>query len=136
MFRTWLAARVYERRAPVPTEVVMTRKRNGLQLASDRTASSKEVAWTFLTNHAHVLLLLANHPEMRLREVALEVGITERAVQRIVVDLENEKYLKHEKIGRRNHYSVNRKLKLRHPIEAHQSIGALIDLVGLDGVDN
>lgn len=52
-------------------------------------ASSNEPArWTFLTNHAHVLLCLARDPELRLRDVAERVGVTERAVQRIVADLE------------------------------------------------
>lgn len=85
--------------------------------------------WTFLTNHAHVLILLAQNPEELLRNVAARVGITERAVQRIVADLESAKVLERSKIGRRNHYTIHGSIRLRHPIEAHRSVGDLIDLV-------
>lgn len=85
--------------------------------------------WTFLTNHAHVLFCIVQDPEVRLRDVAARVGITERAVQRIVTDLENEGYLKVSKEGRRNRYQVNFDLPLRHPIERHRSVRALIGLV-------
>jgi predicted transcriptional regulator len=85
--------------------------------------------WTFLTNHAHVLLLLAREPEMRMRNVAQQVGITERAVQRIVAELENAKYLIRERDGRCNRYEVRQDLPLRHPVEAHQKVRALIDLL-------
>ncbi|HKV11937.1 MAG TPA: winged helix-turn-helix domain-containing protein [Thermoanaerobaculia bacterium] len=86
-------------------------------------------SWTFLTNHAHVLFCIVQDPEVRLRDVAARVGITERAVQRIVTDLENEGYLKVSKEGRRNRYQVNFDLPLRHPIERHRSVRALIGLV-------
>jgi len=82
--------------------------------------------WTFLTNHSHVLLCIAENPDIRLRDVAAKVGITERAVQRIVAELEEAGYLTHEKVGRRNHYQVHADLKLRHPLENHLEIGALI----------
>lgn len=94
-----------------------------------RAASRETVRWTFLSNHAHVLLLLAKDPELRLRDAAERVGITERAVQRIVADLENGRYLQRERQGRRNRYRVNRNLPLRHPIEAHRKIASLIALV-------
>ncbi len=86
-------------------------------------------AWTFLSNHAHVLLLVAREPEIRLRDVAVQVGITERAVQRIVADLEAGNYIERERVGRRNRYKVHRELPLRHPIEAHRKIASLISLV-------
>lgn len=86
-------------------------------------------SWTFLSNHAHVLLLIARDPEVTLREVADRVGITERAVQRIVADLEAGRYLERERTGRRNRYKVHPELPLRHPVEAHRDVGALIDLV-------
>jgi DNA-binding MarR family transcriptional regulator len=89
-------------------------------------------AWTFLSNHAHVLLLLARDPELRLREAAELVGITERAVQRIVADLEEGRYLERERHGRRNHYRVHETVPLRHPIEAHRTIADLIALVRED----
>jgi DNA-binding IclR family transcriptional regulator len=85
--------------------------------------------WTFLTNHAHVLFCIAQDPEVRLRDVAARVGITERAVQRIVTDLEGEGYLVVSKEGRRNRYEVRYDLPLRHPIERHRSVKSLIDLV-------
>lgn len=88
-------------------------------------------AWTFLTNHSHVLLSLARQPDLRLRDVALEVGITERAVQRIVADLESGGYLTRRRTGRRNHYEVDGLKPLRHPVEAHQTVNALLDLGGL-----
>lgn len=93
------------------------------------SANPSVQAWTFLSNHAHVILLLARDPEIRLRDVAEKVGITERAVQRIVADLEADHYIKRERHGRRNHYSVNPTLRLRHPVEAHQTVGALLSLI-------
>jgi DNA-binding MarR family transcriptional regulator len=85
--------------------------------------------WTFLTNHAHVLFCIAEDPDVRLRDVAARVGITERAVQRIVTDLENEGYLAVSKEGRRNRYQVHYDRPLRHPIERHRTVDALIELV-------
>jgi hypothetical protein len=84
--------------------------------------------WTFLTNHGHVLLCLARAPELRLRDVAAMVGVTERAVQRIVADLEEAGYLTKRKHGRQNEYEIDASLPLRHPIEAHQKVKAIIDL--------
>jgi hypothetical protein len=85
-------------------------------------------AWTFLTNHAHVLFCLAEDPEVRLRDVAVRVGITERAVQRIVSDLEEAGYVERSRVGRRNSYAVHPDRPLRHPIEAHREVKALFEL--------
>ncbi len=85
--------------------------------------------WTFLTNHTHVLAVLHADPEKVLREVAIEVGITERAVQRIVQDLEEGGFIERERVGRRNHYRILEGQKLRHPIEAHRNIGDLLKLI-------
>lgn len=85
--------------------------------------------WTFLTNHAHVLLCVARDPEARIRDLAAAVGITERAVQRILTELEEAGYLQRERDGRRNRYTVRGNLPLRHPLEGHCAIGALIKLV-------
>ncbi|MBT8166078.1 MAG: winged helix-turn-helix domain-containing protein [Acidimicrobiia bacterium] len=82
--------------------------------------------WTFLTNHSHVLLCIAENPDVLLREVAVRVGITERATQRIVAELESDGYLSHVKVGRRNHYEVHPERPLRHPLEDHLEIGALL----------
>jgi len=94
--------------------------------AANSSVTTNGARWTFLTNHTHVLILLGRDPSMVLREVAGRVGITERAVQRIIADLEEGGILEREKIGRKNHYKIHRNQKLRHPIERHRSIGALL----------
>ena len=85
--------------------------------------------WTFLSNHAHVLVCLAQDPDARLRDVAAQVGITERAVQKIVGDLEQAEVLVRERSGRRNHYRLSLQMPLRHPLEAHRTIGSLLAMV-------
>lgn len=85
-------------------------------------------AWTFLTNHAHVLLAIAGDPELRMRDVATMVGVTERAVQMIVTDLETGGYLTRTRIGRRNRYSVDHAGRFRHPAESGHRIGELLAL--------
>ncbi len=100
----------------------------------DKTQDKEATGWTFLTNHAHVLILLAQNPERVLREVATAVGITERAVQRIVSELEHEGYIQRSKEGRKNTYTLNLKRPFRHPIESHVSIGELVKLVQKPGV--
>jgi DNA-binding IclR family transcriptional regulator len=86
--------------------------------------------WTFLTNHAHVLLCIARDPGVRLRDIAVSVGITERAAQRIVAELTEEGYLSRERQGRRNLYEIHPELPLRHPVEGHRDLGDLIRLLG------
>jgi len=90
---------------------------------------SDSPAWTFLTNHTHVLVCLARSEEITLREVALAVGITERAVHSIVNALEAEGVLTRSREGQRNRYRLNRQYRLRHPLESHRRIGELLDLV-------
>lgn len=94
--------------------------------------------WTFFTNHAHVLVCLADDGEMRLRDVATRVGITERAVQRIVAELEEGGVLERERDGRRNHYTIKPNVPLRHPIESHRTVGDILRLVlsSRDDVDD
>jgi len=82
--------------------------------------------WTFLTNHAHVLLCLADEPDLRIRDVAVRVGVTERAVSRIVSELVAEGYLTVTKSGRRNHYAVDAQRPLRHPVERGATIAQLM----------
>jgi DNA-binding Lrp family transcriptional regulator len=82
--------------------------------------------WTFLRNHAHVLLCLYRDPTARLRDVSAEVGITERAAQRIVSELEDEGYLVRERFGRRNAYTLNPDVPLRHPLESGHTVGELL----------
>ncbi len=92
-------------------------------------AAQLEVPWTFLTNHAHVLWCIYREPEIRLREVAVLVGITERMVQRIVLDLASAGYLIIEKQGRRNRYELAVDRPLRHPLESHCAVGQLLKLL-------
>jgi hypothetical protein len=87
--------------------------------------------WTYLTNHTHVLVCLAADPTLRLRDVAMRVGITERAVQKIVHDLEEVGVLSRYRHGRRNRYSIHVDRPLRHPIEAHCRVGQLLDSLGV-----
>jgi DNA-binding IclR family transcriptional regulator len=82
--------------------------------------------WTFLTNHAHVLLCVARDPGARLRDVAEAVGITERAAQRIVAELVDAGYLKREREGRRNRYEIEPDLPLRHPLEREHAVGEIL----------
>jgi len=84
--------------------------------------------WTFLTNHARVLILIAETVGIRLRDVADQVGITERAAQRIVAELEAAGYLTHDKVGRRNHYQLRPDVRLRHPLEHDVEIGKLLEV--------
>jgi DNA-binding MarR family transcriptional regulator len=94
--------------------------------------SSQEAprSWTFLTNHAQVLLCLADEPEIRLRDVAERVGITERATQRILAELVQAGYVKTERIGRRNRYTVDRRHAMRHSAQLHHDIGTLLEALG------
>jgi DNA-binding MarR family transcriptional regulator len=86
-------------------------------------------SWTFLTNHAQVLLGIAQNPDIRLRDLALNVGITERAAQRIVVDLVEAGYVKRRRVGRRNHYVINSKVEMRHAAQQGQPVGQLLNLL-------
>jgi DNA-binding MarR family transcriptional regulator len=88
-----------------------------------------EKTWTFVTNHTRVLLSIARDRDVRLRDIAQTVGITERATQRIVADLIEGGYVSRERRGRRNHYSVNPKTKLRHPSQREQDVGTLLDVL-------
>jgi predicted transcriptional regulator len=85
--------------------------------------------WTFLTNHAHVLLCVSADSHMRLRDVATRVGITERAAQRIIADLVADGYISRTRVGRRNHYELHRELGFRHPLERRSDIGSLLELL-------
>jgi DNA-binding IclR family transcriptional regulator len=90
------------------------------------TTSPRSNQWTFLTNHARVLLHIARDPEVRLRDVAAHIGITERAVQIIVADLEAAGYLTRTRVGRRNHYTIDPTVALRHHTEADHPVGDLL----------
>ena len=85
--------------------------------------------WTFLSNYSHVLVCLHQDPDQRVRDIAATVGITERAVQRIIHDLNEAGYIEIAKEGRRNHYKLIAQKKLRHPMEQKVSIGGLLDFL-------
>ncbi len=97
--------------------------------AMELYTTKKPPTWTFLTNHAHVLICITANPDIVLREVALQVGITERNVQRIVAELEECNIVTRIKEGRRNHYNINLDETLRHPIESHVKIGDFLKFI-------
>lgn len=82
-----------------------------------------------MTNYTHILVCLDRDPDMRVRDLAVEVGITERAVQKLLSELVGEGVLSVKKQGRRNRYRVNRRIKLRHPLESHRTLGQLLNLI-------
>lgn len=82
-------------------------------------------SWALLTNHAHVLMSIADEPGIRIREIAVKTGITERAAQRIIGDLESAGFLSHSRVGRRNHYQVDFQRKSAHPLEYHLDVNSL-----------
>jgi DNA-binding MarR family transcriptional regulator len=98
------------------------------------STSNDEHGWRFVTNHAHVLECIAADPEVRLRDIAVSVGVTERTVAHIIRDLERAGYLTRSRDGRRNRYEVHGELPLRHPRHRHRTVGDLIGfLEGHDG---
>jgi predicted ArsR family transcriptional regulator len=101
--------------------------RTGHPKVTERRSGPSRGEWTFLTNHARVLLAIASDPELRLRDIAAIVGITERAAVGIISDLEAAGYIRRERIGRRNRYLVDRSRPLRHPCEAHHQVGELLN---------
>jgi DNA-binding MarR family transcriptional regulator len=100
-----------------------------MRVATKQSEPQKVPTWTFLSNHAHVLLCIARNPEITMKSISELVGITERAVQRIVADLVQQEYLRRDKDGRRNRYTISAQKPLRHPIEAHRNVEAILDLV-------
>jgi DNA-binding MarR family transcriptional regulator len=89
---------------------------------------SAAAGWTFLTNHAHVLLCIDRDPDIRLRDIALRVGITERAAQKIVHDLASAEYVSVTRVGRRNHYRVLPGGRFRHELESNHEVTHLLAL--------
>jgi len=86
-------------------------------------------SWSFLTNHARVLLCIADDPGARLRDVAARVGVTERSAHAIVTDLVAAGYVVKDRDGRRNRYRIQEDLPLRDPISAERTIGEMLDLL-------
>ena len=87
--------------------------------------------WTFLSNHGHVLVAVAQDPEARVVDIAARVGITDRAVQAILNDLEQGGYLRRTREGRRNTYRILRGGRFRHPQEKKVKVGSFLELLGL-----
>ncbi|MFT7670519.1 MAG: DNA-binding MarR family transcriptional regulator [Planctomycetota bacterium] len=110
------------------TNRVSKSKRAVVSKAQNEKAGA-DSRWTFLSNHAHVLICLAKDSEIRLREVAELIGITERAVQNILADLELEGLVTRHREGRRNSYELNLDRPLRHPLEGHRMVGDLVKLI-------
>jgi len=84
--------------------------------------------WTFLSNHGHVLIYISRESDARVRDIARNVGITERRTQGIIADLEAAGYLEVARVGRRNTYVIKKNLRFRHPAESHRSIGSLVKI--------
>jgi MarR family len=95
-----------------------------------------DLDWTFLSNHAYVLLCIAREPGIRLRDVAERVRITERAVQRIVADLEEGGYLSRVREGRRNRYEIHGDRPLRHPVVLQKEVSVLLNVLRLGKPEN
>src|SRR5439155_21661894 len=106
-------------------------RKSTIKISHMSSPESKQ-PWHFLTSHTQVLLCIQRDPDMRLRDVAEIVGITERAAQRIVSDLVEAGYVKRKRVGRRNRYNVNRSRTMRHPSQFDYEIGELLDLLSLD----
>jgi len=95
----------------------------------DKRNIMAELNWTFLTNHAHVLLCIAKDAQIRIKDIASSVGITERAVQSILNDLSQAGFVESTREGRRNIYTIHPEKQLRHPLEAEKQVQELFRLV-------
>src|SRR3954470_9266614 len=91
--------------------------------------------WTFVTNHARVLAVIADNPSARIRDIAAHCRLTERAVQKIIADLERDGYLSHTREGRSNTYQIDPSKILRHPAEAGLTVASLLSLLLQDEAD-
>ncbi len=111
-----------------PRKAAAPRSKPGSAAAAVATTSAPRT-WTFLTNHAHVLLCLAQGESLTARELSMRIGITERSVQAILADLIEDGYLSKSKVGRRNSYTVNPRGRLRHPLESAHTVGELISVL-------
>lgn len=92
-------------------------------------AAATDAGWGFLTNHARVLVCVAQDPGIRLRDIGERVGITERAAHRIVAELAAAGYITRRRTGRRNHYTINTRVSLPGPVAREQNIGELLEIL-------
>lgn len=97
-------------------------------MMSTSPASAPPRTWTFFTNHGHVLVHLARHPDARVRDVAEAIGITERATQAILSDLTQAGYVTATRVGRRNTYRVHPEQRFRHPVESDHAVGEMLGI--------
>jgi DNA-binding transcriptional ArsR family regulator len=104
-------------------------KRKAQEMDSPSTSELSTAHWTFLSNHAHVVVCLSRDSNLRLRDLAQLVGITERGIHRVLSELEEAKIVEKFRDGRRNYYKVNYSAYLRHPLEHHATVGDLIGLL-------
>ncbi|MGJ8726035.1 MAG: winged helix-turn-helix domain-containing protein [Roseibacillus sp.] len=88
--------------------------------------AEKFSGWTFLTNHTHVIVCLSRDSALTVRSLALQIGITERSVQRILAELEEGGVVQRTKDGRCNLYSIDEDFQLRHPLESHHTVADLL----------
>lgn len=100
-----------------------------LETVNTKSGTIQSMSWTFLTNHALVLLCVARDPQTRLRDIAERVGITERAAHRIVTDLEAAGYLTRHRKGNRNHYEIHPELPFRHPTNEDHAVGEMLKVM-------
>ena len=97
---------------------------------ADFDSSTDSSTWSFLTNHTHILVCLVREPMTTVRDLSRQVGITERSVQRILAELAEAGAIERHREGRRNRYTVNRDLRLRHALESGTTVGELLKAVG------
>lgn len=88
--------------------------------------------WTFLTKHALVLSLIGKHPQITGRELAEDIGTTERQIRKVIADLHEYGYIKKEKVGRGLKYNINTDLKLRHEIHQDIAVGDFLDVLKIE----
>lgn len=93
------------------------------------TNAGRSDRWTFLTGHAHALIVIAREPDVRVREIAAMLGVTERTAQAIVNDLVDAGYLERTRVGNRSHYVVNHELPFRHAVERDHAVGELLGVL-------
>jgi predicted transcriptional regulator len=101
---------------------------------SEKQREERPEGWTYLSNHSHVLICLVHNSQTRIRDIAAQVQITERAVQRILHDLESAGVISKEKFGRRNSYTINMDSHLRHPLESHSQVRDLLSFAVQEGL--
>lgn len=116
------------RRAAKKARMSVGAKADDLITRADLPGSAARTAWTFLTNHGHVLIFIARNPDARVRDIAASVGITERSAHSILRDLARAGYITPEKVGRRNTYRLHSDVAFRHPAEADRTVGELLKI--------